>query len=234
MLDSILDVSGRKKVSGPQLAIILDALAGAQDQALVARFPAVLALCARRGIDVDSHALFARYWESSPKRQNLEKLLLASSELFLQEGIPWPSNLAKLTDSIKKRHPELLAADFVQLSQGPCIAHADMQAALRQYTAGMRPTAGGAAAPAKQADRLLPLDRCLELLFSEKQTELISKRLEKRRLTKTEREYFSRVVKKKLAAIASGEMQDLALALIEPVRGRRGPQGSKKRPPAGG
>jgi len=35
-------------------------------------------------------------------------------------------------------------------------------------------------------------------------------------LTKTEREYYSRVVKKKLAAIADAEMQGLAAALCGP------------------
>jgi len=55
----------------------------------------------------------------------------------------------------------------------------------------------------------------LDLLFSKKQKELVFKKLEGQHLTKTEREYYSRVVKKKLAAIAAPEMQDLAIALTQ-------------------
>ena len=55
----------------------------------------------------------------------------------------------------------------------------------------------------------------LELLFSEKQKELIFKKLKNQHLTKTEREYYSRVVKKKLAAIAAPEIHELATALTQ-------------------
>jgi hypothetical protein len=43
--------------------------------------------------------LFSKYWESSPKKQNLEKLLLISAELFDLEGIEAPQNLKKILTS---------------------------------------------------------------------------------------------------------------------------------------
>jgi hypothetical protein len=220
LLNAILETSPQRMVSDNQVMIILDALAGAQDSALVARFPAVLAICARRGIELDSQALFARYWESSPKRQNLEKLLLVSAELFLRERIPAPSNLTQIAETLKARHASLLSADAVPLVNGPTVAVADMYAALKQFAGDLRnPVQAKAPAPTVRRQWSPQLERFLDLLFSDKQKELVHKRLKGHHLTKTEREYYSRVVKKKLAAIADPETQELA-GLLVPAGGR--------------
>lgn len=219
LLNAILETSPQRMVSDNQVMIILDALAGAQDPALVARFPAVLAICARRGIELDSQALFARYWESSPKRQNLEKLLLVSAALFLRERIPAPSNLPQIAETLKARHASLLSADAVPLANGPTVAVADMYAALKQFAGDLRKSVQAQAqaqvpAPAVRRQWSPQLERFLDLLFSDKQKELVYNRLKGHHLTKTEREYYSRVVKKKLAAIADPEMQELAGLLV--------------------
>jgi hypothetical protein len=54
VLDSLLKDSGQKKISENQILIILDALASSDDTEVVARFPAVLAICARRGLALNS------------------------------------------------------------------------------------------------------------------------------------------------------------------------------------
>jgi hypothetical protein len=216
LLNAILETSPQRMVSDNQVMIILDALAGAQDPALVARFPAVLAICARRGIELDSQALFARYWESSPKRQNLEKLLLVSAELFLRERILAPGNLLQIADTLKARHAPLLSADAVPLVNGPTVAVADMYAALKQFAGDLRKPIQ-AKAPAVRRQWSPQLERLLDRLFSGKQKELVYNRLKGHHLTKTEREYYSRVVKKKLVAIADPEMQELAGLLVPEV-----------------
>ena len=96
ILDSLLADSSQKRLTGNQATVILDALASSNDPALVVRFPVVLSICARNGVSLNSHALFSKYWESSPKKQNLEKLLLLSNELFDREGIEAPQNLKKI------------------------------------------------------------------------------------------------------------------------------------------
>ncbi len=214
LLNSILELSEQRKVSPPQIMIILDALAGAQDPALVSRFPAVLAICRRRGIELNSSSLLGRYWESNPKRQNLEKLLFISAELFRRENIAAPFHLRQIAESLKARHAALAAADYVQLSGGPRVAVADMLSALKQF-AGDRPP--DRKPPATEVPRggSANLGAQLELLFSEKQKELIFKKSKNQPMTKTEREYYSRVVKKKLAAIAAPEIQELAIALTQ-------------------
>jgi hypothetical protein len=217
LLNSILELSVQRQVTENQIAIILYALAGARDPALIVRFPAVLAICARRGIELHSQNLLGRYWESSPKRQNLEKLLLISAELFRREDIAAPLNLVKIAESLKSRHGDLLSRDYLQLSNAPRVYLADMQGVLQQFAGDLKKTPGLPEAK----PRLLLSARAgdfLDRLFSEKQKELVFKKLKGQHLSKTEREYYSRVVKKKLVAIADTEIQEIALSLCSSGR----------------
>lgn len=61
----------------------------------------------------------------------------------------------------------------------------------------------------------LSLEYALSQLFSPKQKELFKKKLNGDALTKTEKEYYSRVVKKKVAALANPELNRLAQKLME-------------------
>jgi len=60
----------------------------------------------------------------------------------------------------------------------------------------------------------LQLELLLSELFTLKQKSLIKKKLAGTSLSKTEREYFSRVVKKRLKALANVELQRLAAQLL--------------------
>ena len=59
------------------------------------------------------------------------------------------------------------------------------------------------------------LEHAMSQLFSKKQKELFLKKLKGERLTKTEREYYSRVVKKKVLALANSDLHKLAARLIK-------------------
>ncbi|MCK5417815.1 MAG: hypothetical protein KAI93_04895, partial [Desulfobacterales bacterium] len=205
VLDSLLADPGQKRLTGSQATIILDALASSNDQALVIRFPAVLSICARNGVALNSHALFSKYWESSPKKQNLEKLLLISAELFDLEGIEAPKNLKKIASSLKAKYGTLLSAKMLPLSSGISISMRDIQNTLRDYTAKTK----DAMTAFKQGkleqeptrdilNRSADLQVHLRRLFSSKQKDLVFKKLNRKPFTKTEREYYSRVVRKKL------------------------------------
>jgi uncharacterized protein with von Willebrand factor type A (vWA) domain len=67
----------------------------------------------------------------------------------------------------------------------------------------------------KERHEELSLEFSLSQLFSPKQKELFNKRLKGLPLTKTEREYYSRTVKKKVAALANPELHRLAQKLME-------------------
>jgi hypothetical protein len=96
-----------------------------------------------------------------------------------------------------------------------------MYTALKQFAGDLRKPVRAQAqvpAPAARCQWSPQLERFLDLLFSDKQKELVYNRLKGRHLTKTEREYYSRVVKKKLVAIADPEMQELAGLLVPEER----------------
>jgi hypothetical protein len=59
------------------------------------------------------------------------------------------------------------------------------------------------------------LEYALSQIFSPKQKELFQKRLDGELLTKTEQEYYSRTVKKKVVALANSELHSLAKRLLE-------------------
>ncbi len=69
----------------------------------------------------------------------------------------------------------------------------------------------------KRKDRYeeFSLEYALSQVFSPKQKELFKKKLEGDLLTKTEREYYSRTVKKKVVALANSELNSLARKLLE-------------------
>jgi hypothetical protein len=222
VLDSLLADPGQKRLTGSQATIILDALASSNDQALVIRFPAVLSICARNGVALNSHALFSKYWESSPKKQNLEKLLLISAELFDLEGIEAPKNLKKIASSLKAKYGTLLSAKMLPLSSGISISMRDIQNTLRDYTAktkdAMTAFKQGKLEQEPTRDILnhsADLQVHLRRLFSSKQKDLVFKKLNRKPFTKTEREYYSRVVRKKLASIANSEVSCIANRLTQ-------------------
>jgi hypothetical protein len=59
------------------------------------------------------------------------------------------------------------------------------------------------------------LEYSLSQVFSPKQKELFLKKLRREKMNKTEREYFSRAVKKKAAALANPQLHRLAQRLLE-------------------
>jgi hypothetical protein len=212
VLDSLLNDSGQKKISENQIVIILDALASSDDTEVVARFPAVLAICARRGLALNSQALFSRYWETSPKRQNLEKLLLISAAIFDRLGLKAPVNLDKIAASLKAKYGDLQPGGEFQLSSGMCISIEDLQNTLAAYTSG--PSRSAVEQSKKSSLKSDSLDIYLDRLFSPKQKELVLKKRDAKSFTKTEREYYSRTVRKKLEAIASEPLVELAKKLV--------------------
>ena len=62
--------------------------------------------------------------------------------------------------------------------------------------------------------QVLEFELLLSELFTPRQKELLKKRLEAKPMTKTEREYFYRVVSKRLKALASEELHQMARRLV--------------------
>ncbi len=67
----------------------------------------------------------------------------------------------------------------------------------------------------KEKHEELSLEYALSQLFSPKQKELFQKKLKGEVLNKTEKEYYSRTVRKKVSALANPELHRLAQKLME-------------------
>jgi hypothetical protein len=102
--------------------------------------------------------------------------------------------------------------DFVELSNGNWISIKDMYTILRSHIAG--PENGKTPPEKRSSSQSDQLDHYMERLFSPKQKDLVFKKLNKETFTKTEREYYSRVVRKKLEAIADETVREIAATLI--------------------
>lgn len=61
----------------------------------------------------------------------------------------------------------------------------------------------------------LTLEYAMSQIFSSRQKEIFLKKLEGEKLSKTEREYFSRVIKKKIMALANSELHRFAQKLLK-------------------
>jgi hypothetical protein len=60
----------------------------------------------------------------------------------------------------------------------------------------------------------IAFNEALSELFSDRQIEIVRKILARQALTKTEREYFSRVIKKRMAAVGNTDLQTLAASVV--------------------
>ncbi|PKM99136.1 MAG: hypothetical protein CVU78_07800 [Elusimicrobia bacterium HGW-Elusimicrobia-2] len=71
------------------------------------------------------------------------------------------------------------------------------------------------AVDSRQKYERLSLEYAQSQIFSPKQKELFAKKLNGEKLSKTEREYFSRVVKKKITALANPELHQMARKVLK-------------------
>lgn len=199
----------KKKVTGNQILEILGELAVSKDSRLVEGFPVVLAICARRGLKLEIHNFLAKQAPRGRKRRNMEKLLLVASTLLREEKLEGPHGLDEITESVGHNYVDMLSAEVVRLAGGVVVSMERLRNALSRYVA---PHDEGEKEKARQRRSFLR-ELHLNTLFSPKQKELISKKLKGEPLTKTEQEYYSRVVKKKLEALADGEVGKIARTL---------------------
>jgi len=194
---------------------VLDSLVGSSDARLIEGFPVILANCAQRGLKLNMQALLSRYSSRSQKRQKLEKLLLVSSELLRQEKVEEPEGLGTMAEPLKVKYGDLLSNETVRLARGVSLSTERLRNTLRRYTAGLQNFESARNKEKLRQQQSFQLHMHLSTLFSPKQKELVLKRLKGEPFTKTENEYYSRVVKKKLEALANSELKRIATKLTK-------------------
>ena len=199
---------GRKKVLD-----VLDELSGTDDSRLTEAFPVVLANCAHLGIKLNIHNLLSRYDRKSQRRANLEKLTLASSDLLAEEGVDKPEGLDSAVEPLRVKYGDLLLDEVLDLGRQRSVSVERLRNTLRRYAEDLERSESALERDRKSQLRSLRLNLHLSTLFPPKQKELVLKKLKGEELSKTEREYFSRVVKKKLEALTNSELRKIASTL---------------------
>ena len=202
-----------QEVGEDQVVELLAELVDSKDIRLVEGFPVVLANCAQRDMNLDFTALLARHKPRGRKRQNLEKLLLVSSQLLTQEGLDTPESLEKVKRSFETKYGDLLANDVLTLDATTALSTARLRNTLRRYSSTLETSRLKRKREKDKQRRSFQLHYFLSALFSPKQKELVLKKLNGEPLNKTEQEYFSRTVKKKLEALNNSEVRRVAKAL---------------------
>jgi hypothetical protein len=202
-----------QEVGEDQVVELLAELVDSKDLRLVEGFPVVLANCAQRGMNLDFPALLTKHKPRSRKRQNLEKLLLVSSDLLSQEGLDKPEGLEEVSTSLKAKYGDLLVTDLLTLGSKVSLSTERLRNTLRRYVSSLQASRSTRKREKDKQRRSFQLNYFLSTLFSPKQKELVLKKLNGEPLNKTEKEYFSRTVKKKLEALNNSEVRKVARAL---------------------
>ena len=108
----------KSRITAKRIMEVLDGLLSSDESRLIEGFPVILANCAHKGLTLNTRALLSSYAMKTQKRQNLEKLLLISSELLNQEKLQQPEGLDRLAGSLRKKYGDLLSDEMVALSKG--------------------------------------------------------------------------------------------------------------------
>jgi len=204
-----------RKVKDHEVLELLDELAESEDPRLVEGFPVVLANCAQKGLNLNFKTLLSRHNPDSHKQQALEKLLLLSSTLLAQQGLDKPINLESLSKSLKAKYGDLLAGDVVDLGNKVSLSNERLRNTLKRYVADLSTSKSTRDRAKNRQLRSFRLNYYLSTLFAPKQKELLLKKYHGEPLNKTEQEYFSRKVKKKLEAMTNKEVLKVAAALTK-------------------
>ena len=204
-----------RKFKEREVLELLEELAESEDPRLVEGFPVVLANCAQKGLNLNFKTLLSRHNSDSHKQQALEKLLLLSSTLLAQQGLNKPKNLERLSRSLKAKYGDLLAGDVVNLGDKVSLSTERLRNTLNRYAADRSASKSTRDRAKNRQRRSFQLNYYLSTLFAPKQKELVLKKYHGESLNKTEQEYFSRKVKKKLEAMTNKEVLKVAAALTK-------------------
>ncbi len=178
-------------------------------------FPVVLAYSAEKGLF--SYDKTNRYLKKPSTKANYTSLVVLSLAVykFFNLKFAWADKLYKLFSNSSKNQ----FTGFLKKLRDGC----DFSVAGQKMSPSRLKTVFNNYFGQEQAELNelllvkdeLKLEYSLSQVFSPKQKELFLKKLKREKLTKTEKEYFSRAVKKKVLALANPELHRLAQKLLE-------------------
>ncbi len=185
-----------------------------QDPRLWEGFPLVLAFSAGMGM-FDFDKTRGRL-TSDGERRNFDLLLVMSLALYkaLDVEFSWAHSLLEAVTGGAQKHFDLFLRALKNEGDlevgGRRMSGQRLKVTFHHYFRRERADLKGLLSVREGFE----LEYALSAVFSPKQKELFLKKLKNEKLTKTEREYFSRVVKKKVLALANTELHHLARKLL--------------------
>jgi hypothetical protein len=204
-----------RRVKEHEVLELLDELADSEVSRLVEGFPVALANCAQRDLVLNFRSLLSRHKSDNRKQQALEKLLLLSSTLLTEQKLNKPKNLESLSKSLKAKYGDLLAGDVVDLGNKISLSTERLRNTLNSYASELSTSKSTRNRAKNGQRRSFQLNYYLSTPFAPEQKEVFLKKYQGEPLNKTEQEYFSRKVKKKLEAMTNKEVMKVAAALTK-------------------
>jgi len=201
---------------GEEVNSTLADLVKSHDLRLWEGFPVVLANSAEKGLF--DYNRTEEYLRPSSDGMNLALLIMMSLALYKTLGLKfsWADTLYATFDNafMKESYENYLVAfkdksDF--FVQGVLMSSQRVGVTFDNYFRQTQSNLNDLLS-VKDAMRL---EYSLSQVFSPKQKELFLKKLRNEKFTKTEKEYFSRVVKKRVSALANSELYRLSQKLLQ-------------------
>ncbi|MDO8803247.1 MAG: hypothetical protein Q7R35_02345 [Elusimicrobiota bacterium] len=181
------------------------------DQRFWEAFPAMLANAAEAG-EFDLDAANACLEEN--ERKFLKLLIIVSLGLYESLGMrfAWAEKLsgdlpARLIENFREKFRSDAELELGQVRMLPGKVSGNFLKCFRKRS--------GSARSAAEASGKLDLELAVSRIFTPRQKELFLKKLRRKKMTKTEKEYFSRVIKKKAQALANEDLHRLARKVLE-------------------
>lgn len=190
---------------------ILAEIAKTSDPRLWEGFPLVLANCLKEGIF--DYNITSKYLKKDKERTHFNNLILMSFALyeFLHLKTSWADNLSKYRLLDKRVYNKFLN-NFKNKEEFDKIKGLSSVRIVNTFQRYFNQEAQGMQRYVDMKDEF-DLEYALSQLFSRKQKELFKKKLKNEKLTKTEREYYSRSVRKKVLALSNPDLHKLAVKL---------------------
>lgn len=196
---------------------LLVALSKTKDLRLLEGFPVVLANALEKNAEKLNLGLTVRRLNNKVIRKRFAELVVLSFSIFKVFGldtlstVAYPKSLADenrqaaIRDSIVNNRPLEIGKVKLDVERIKNIF-------LRYYLHGREEKLAENKSKLREEFRQ---EFFLSLFFAPKQRDMLRKKLRGESLNKTEREYFSRVVKKKLMALVDPDLQRMALKVLQ-------------------
>jgi hypothetical protein len=197
--------------------VLLSRLSQSEDPRLLEGFPVVLANALESHRDKVDLAAAELGLSGESARTRFRKLVWLSFNLFdvfglgslKSKGYEQGSDKSRLRAGVKK---SVMANRPLELDEQKLDLERVKKTFLRYFLQGREDRTAEDKAKLREEFRQ---EYFLSLFFAPRQRDLLRKKLRGEVLTKTEREYFSRVVRKKLMALTDPDLQRMAIKVLQ-------------------